>query len=134
MRAREFITEQKLSDIHDALEVAASSLPNTYVIPELQNQDFYKQYRFGVAIAAVRSEEGKDDVYQKNVKRDFRSETEWGENQIVSSYDPNLSRVLDKALRKVGVTGKKAVSTKDSHEVEDTYKTSPIKPFKGYSK
>jgi hypothetical protein len=133
MRAREFITEQKLSDMHDALEVVATSLPNTYVIPELQNQDFYRQYRFGVAIAAVRSEEGKDDVLQ-NRNSKFKSETEWGENQIVSSYDPNLSRVLDKALRKVGVGSKKAVSTKDSREVQDTYKTSPVKAFKGYPK
>jgi hypothetical protein len=30
------------------------ALPNTYVIPELKNNDFYDLYRFGVAIAAVR--------------------------------------------------------------------------------
>lgn len=133
MRAKEFIIEQKLSDIHDGLEVASAALPNTYAIPELQNQDFYKQYRFGVAIAAVRGESGKDDV-MNGYRPNFRAETSWGENQIVSGFDPNLSVVLDKALKKVGVNGKKAVSTKDSHEIQDTYKTSPIKPFKGYER
>jgi len=133
MRITEFLTEQQLSDVDNALEVVSLSLPSTYVIPELQNQDFYRQYRFGVAIAAVRSEEGNDTVYQTR-KPKFQKETEWGENQIVTSYDPNIEKVINKALAKIGVKSKKAVSTKDSHEVQDTYKTSPVKPFKGYSK
>ena len=54
MRAHEFITEQRLDQVHDGLDVANKSLPNTYVIPELKNNDFYELYRFGVAIAAVR--------------------------------------------------------------------------------
>ena len=62
MRAKEFIKEQKLSDMHDGLDVAAKSLPNTFVIPELKNQDFYELYRFGVAIADVRGQQGTDNV------------------------------------------------------------------------
>ena len=62
MRAKEFIIENSLSKVHDGLEVAAVSRPNTYVIPELKNNDFYELYRFGVAIAAVRGESGNDDV------------------------------------------------------------------------
>jgi hypothetical protein len=133
MRAREFITEQKLSDMHDGLEVAATALPSTYAIPELQNQDFYRQYRFGVAIAAVRGEEGTDDV-MNGFRPNFKAETSWGENQIVSSFDPNIGKVIDKALKKVGVSGKKLVSSKESEEVSDTNKSSPVKPFKGYPK
>jgi len=133
MRAREFITEQKLNDIHDGLDVAAKSLPYTYVIPELKNQDFYDLYRFGVAIADVRGNTGdvKDiDPY----KPKFRPETTWGENQIVSSFDPNIGKVIDQALKKVKKSGKRAVSTPGSDEFDDTLKNSPIKPFKGYKR
>jgi len=129
MRAREFITEQKLSDVHDGLDVAARSLPYTYTIPELQNQDFYSLYRFGVAIADVRGTQIDDSV--NSYKPEFRSETTWGENQIVSSFDPNIGAVIDQALAKVNKHGKKAVSTPGSEEMTDTNSVSPIKPFKG---
>lgn len=132
MRAREFITEQKLSDAHDGLDVAAKALPNTFVIPELKNQDFYDLYRFGVAIADVRGNMGNDDV--NNYKPQFRAQSSWGENQLVSSFDPNVGKVIDQALAKVHKHGKKAVSTPGSDEVDDTMKVSPIKPFKGYKK
>ena len=129
MRAREFISESKLQDVHDYLDVASKSLPNTYVIPELKNNDFYAQYRFGVAIAAVRGDQGADhDVPE------FRAESSWGENQIVSSFDPNLGNVIDKALTKINKGKKRAVSTPRSEELDDTLKSSPIKPFKGYKR
>ena len=131
MRASEFITEQKLSDVHDGLEVAAKSLPYTYILPELKNQDFYELYRFGVALADVRGKMG--DV--KNIdkfKPNFKAETSWGENQIVSSFDPNIGSVIDQALKKVNKSGKVAVSTPGSQEFDDTLKQSPIKPFKGF--
>ena len=43
MRAKEFITETTLSKVHDGLDLATMSLPNTYVIPELKNNDFLWQ-------------------------------------------------------------------------------------------
>lgn len=129
MRAKEFIYEQKLSDVHDGLEVAARALPYTYSIPDLKNQDFYQLYRFGVAIADVRGNQGTDDV--NDFKPEFRADTSWGENQIVSSFDPNVGEVIDQALEKVNKSGKVAVSTPGSEEMVDTDTVSPIKPFKG---
>ena len=127
MRAYEFITEQKLDKVHDALEVVAKSLPYTYVIPELKNQDFYDLYRFGLAIADVRGQSGHDhDV------PNFQATSSWGENQIVSSFDPNIGKVIDQALKKVNKRGKKQVSTAGSEEMDDTSSISPVKPFKGY--
>lgn len=134
MRAREFITEQKLSDVHDGLDVVSRALPNTFVIPELKNNDFYDLYRFGVAIAAVRGEQGQGDGVMDGNEPDFRAETVWGENQVVSSFDPNVGQVIDKALAKVHKHGKKAVSSPTSDEMEDTEYTSPIKAFKGYKR
>lgn len=133
MRAREFITEQKLSDMRDGLELSAVSLPNTYIIPELENNDFYELYRFGVALAAVRSEEGTDDVQYKNAP-EFQAETEWGEKQIVTSFDPTVGDLIDKALGKMGKGKKKQFSDPHSKELHDTMIQSPIKPFKGYAR
>lgn len=133
MRAKEFITESSLSQVHDGLDVAALALPNTYIIPQLKNSDFYDLYRFGLAIAAVRGEGGSDHVHN-GFKPSFEAESSWGEHQVVSSFDPNVGQVIDKALKKVNKSGKKAVSTPGSNEFQDTNKSSPIKPFKGYGK
>ena len=133
MRAREFIVEQKLDDAHDGLAVVAKSLPKTFIIPELNNQDFYQLYRFGVAMAAVRGESGNDNV-QNGFEPEFQAESDWGEHQIVSSMDPEVGQLIDKALHKIGKSGKKAVSTPTSDEMDDTLLQSPIKPFKGYKR
>ena len=132
MRAKEFITEQKLTDVHDGLDVVSRSLPHTFIIPELKNQDFYELYRFGVALAAARGEQSDDGV--NNFKPDFHAESSWGEHLVVSSFDPNVGELIDKALAKVDKHGKKAVSTSGSDEMDDTLTLSPLKPFKGYKK
>jgi len=134
MRAKEFIIEQKLQDVHDGLDVVDKSLPNTYIIPSLQNQDFYELYRFGVAIAAVRGESGiKDGVHNGN-EPEFRAASSWGEHQIVSSMDSGVGELIDKALAKIGKSGKKSVSTPGSDEMDDTLTQSPMKAFKGYKR
>jgi len=133
MRAREFITEQNLDKVHDALDVVAKSLPYTYVLPELKNQDFYEIYRFGVALADVRGNMGNPEELDP-YKPEFRAESSWGENQLVSGFDPHLGTVIDQALRKVNKSGKKLVSTPGSDEFDDTLKQSPLKPFKGYKR
>lgn len=134
MRAKEFLTEQELGDVHDGLDVASLSLPYTYMMPELNNSNFYDIYRFGVAIAAVRGEMGDSDGVQDQNRPDFRATSEWGQHLIVSSFDPNVGKVIDKALAKTNHKGKKSVSTPGSDEMKDTYKGSPIKAFKGYAK
>lgn len=129
MRAHEFITES----VTDGLHVASYSLPNTYIIPELKNQDFYELYRFGLAIADVRGE-GNEDGVQNEFRHKFEAESDWGEHQVVSSFDPNVGNVIDQALKKVNKKGKKLVSTADSDEIPNTGTQSTLKPFKGYKK
>lgn len=130
MRLNEFLTEAQLKDVHDALDIVDLSLPYTYKLTNLPNNDFYPIYRFGVAIAAVRGETGKDEI--NKFKPEFRGETMWGENQIVSSFDPDISKVIDKALNKINKSGKKIVSTAGSEEMKDTNKQSLLKSFRGY--
>lgn len=145
MRAWEFLVETKngildpadkgrLDLVHDGLDVVSYALPSTYIIPELQNNDFYDLYRFGIALAAVRGEDGQHDGVQHHRKPHFEAESAWGEHQIVSSYEPDLSEFIDKALAKVGLHDKQLVSTTTSDEFPDTTHVSPIQPFKGYSK
>jgi hypothetical protein len=134
MRAKEFIFEQRLDQVQDGLDIANKSLPNTFVIPELKNNDFYDLYRFGVAIAAVRGEQGHADGVMDGHEPEFRAESAWGEQQVVSSFDPHVGEVIDKALAKVGKSGKKSVSTPGSDEMDDTSTGSPLKPFKGYKR
>ena len=130
MRAHEFITES----VTDGLHVASYALPYAYVIPELKNQDFYQLYRFGLAIADVRGTGGMDDGVQNKFKHDFEAESEWGENQVVVSFDKNIGKVIDQALKKVHKSGKKLVSTPGSEELPNTSTQSTLKPFKGYKK
>jgi hypothetical protein len=48
--------------------------------------------------------------------------------------DPEVGQLIDKALSKIGKSGKKAVSTPTSDEMDDTLLQSPIKAFKGYKR
>lgn len=136
MRAHEFITESfDPNDNENGLALAKRPMPYTYVIPELTNQDFYEIYRFGLAVAAVRGEDGIDDgVKNKKYQQPFEAESEWGEHEVITSFDPSIGKVIDKALKKVHKSGKKLVSTPQSQEQSDVEYNSPVKPFKGYKK
>ena len=130
MRAKEFISEA----VGIALSQDVSrAIPGTYTIPGLPNSDFYKQYRFGVAMAGARGhiEREKDGIPDYR----FDKETPWGENLIVSSYmDSDIEKDIDYAMKEVGVTGKKRISTPGSEEGIDVDKNSPVKAFKGYKR
>ncbi len=132
MRAKEFLTEQELSAVHDSLDIAFKALPHAFLIPELTNSNFYDLYRFGLAIAAVRGEMGREDHVQDPKRPGFRPSSGWGQHPVVSSFDPNVGKVIDQALAKTNHKGKKAVSTPTSDEMDDTYTESPIKGFRGY--
>ena len=123
MRAKEFITEQ--SNLPDRI---ANPLPATWVIPELQNQNAYLQYRFSIALAGAKATRNGD------IPR-LNKDSVWGENQIVSGYmNPDIDKDIDFALDEMGLKGKVLVTSKESEETSDTGINSPVKPFKGYPK
>ena len=132
MRAKEFITESAITS--SILPDVQRTLPASYVIPELQNNDFYLQYRFGVALAGAKGAEQrkKDDVPE------YSRETPWGENEIIISYagDGVEEKYINDALSELGITArvKKQVTTTKSEEPVDTNRKSTLMPFKGYSK
>jgi len=127
MRAHEFITENKITGL---LPDVARALPCTYSISGLPNSDFYKQYRFGVAMASSKGakQRAADDVIEPS------NGTVWGENLVVSSsMDPDVGQDIDTALRTMGLHGKKLISTMKSEETTDVGKTSPVSSFRGYN-
>jgi len=132
MRAREFVTESRVGSIQDDV---ARALPATYVLTKLENQDPYKQYRFGVAIAQAKGRRGHEQAGE-DVRHAMSPRSAWGENMIVVSYDPHIGDWIDAALREVGLNSsdKKLISTTTSDEPANTGTTSPVKPFRGYGR
>lgn len=128
MRAKEFITESTGS----ILPEVQHTLPAAWVIDSLKNNDFYMQYRFGVALAGAK---GKAQRQKDNVPP-YARETTWGENEVVVSYaGPDaLQGYLNDALKELGIPASdaKLVTTKKSEEPVNTGKRSPIVSFKGY--
>jgi hypothetical protein len=130
MRAHEFITES-MGSIQPEVE---RTLPAAWVIDKLKNNDFYLQYRFGVALAGAKgaAQRKKDDVPE------YASETPWGENEVIVSYagrEP-LQGYLDDALHQMGLKSSDArlVTTPHSQEPVDTGTKSTLPPFKGYKR
>ena len=123
MRAKEFIAEGSL--LQD--EVAAA-LPMTYTIPALQNQDPYKQYRFGIAIAKAKG--------QKDSKQQITAASPWGENLVVVGFGNTVDQYIDDALRAIGLSpsDKKLITTPDSEESKTVNKTSPVPQNSGKNK
>ena len=123
MRAKEFITEQ--SNLPDRI---TKPMPETWVIPELQNQNAYLQYRFSIALAGAKAARNGD------IPR-MDKDSVWGENQLVSGYmNPDVAEDIDFALGEMGLKGKHLVTSKESEETPDTGIVSPVKPFKGYKR
>ena len=120
MRAKEFINEARSGSLQDDV---AKALPATYVIPKLPNQDPYKQLRFGVAIAAVKSAKHRQDE-----QTPFAPQSAWGENEVIISYDPSIPEIIDDALALVGMksSDKKLISTAKSEEAKDVVAKSPV--------
>jgi hypothetical protein len=132
MRAREFISEDAPGRTGSITQDVALALPGAFKIPKLQNNDPYKQYRFGVAIAGAkgRAQRKKDGV------PDYEKDSVFGENEIIVSYDPNVEEWIDDALHTMGMSSSDCVriATQDSEEMPDIEKTSPVVAFKGYKR
>jgi hypothetical protein len=125
MRAREFLSESRASL---PVEVAGP-MHDTYMLPGLRNNDAYRSYRFGVAMARARADLG-------GVGKDlptWNSESALGMYGIIAGFDENVDPVIDLALKMTDIAGGKiSVSSDASEEPAYVATTSPVKAFKGY--
>jgi len=125
MRAREFVTESRAKLPPEA----AGPMHDTYMLPGLRNNDAYRSYRFGVAMARARADLGGPG---KELPA-WNTESAMGMYGIVSGFDETVDPVIDLALKMTNIKGGKiAVSTDDSEEPGYVDTTSPIRAFKGY--
>lgn len=99
----------------------ANAIPSLYTVPELQNQDAYKQYRMGLAMAAARAVEAGEIEY--------KSDSDWGENMLIVAQTEEGARTIELALKLIGIHSGKLLTTKTSTEPEDTQKSSPVAKF-----
>jgi len=125
MRAKEFVTENRAR-----LPVeAAGPMHDTYMLPGLRNNDAYRSYRFGVAMARARADLGGPgkDLPQWN------SESAMGMYGIIAGFDETVDPVIDLALKMTNIAGgKRPISSDASEEPGYVETTSPVKAFKGY--
>jgi hypothetical protein len=131
MRAREFITENKLESFDTAPLPPNYSYPlqDTFILPGIRNNDAYKSYRFGVALARARADiggAGKD-------LPEWHAYGALGPNAVIAGFNNTVDPVIDRALKMTDIPGgKKQVGTNPSQEPPGTDKVSPIKAFQGY--
>jgi len=125
MRAHEFITEDR-----EQLPAGAKDpLAHAFYLPGIRNNDSYRTYRLGTAIARARADASEGTEHFPA----WDSESAFGENSVVVGASDAIEAVLDKALAMTGYGGGKiAVGSNYSHEPTLVNQTSPIKSFKGY--
>ena len=108
MRAREFLPESKLDDDSNF------TLPATFVLPKLANQDPYLQYRMGLVLASS----GPDQQLPE-------PSSPWGENMAVVTYSDADREILQTALKITGQPSA-AITTAKSQEPKHINKSSPV--------
>jgi hypothetical protein len=125
MRAREFVSESRAK-----LPVeAAGPMHDTYMLPGLRNNDAYRSYRFGVAIARARADLGGDGADMPA----WNTESAMGMYGIIAGFDETVDPVIDAALKMTNISGGKiSVSSDDSEEPGYVDTISPVRAFKGY--
>ena len=125
MSARDFVTVSRAT-----LPVEASApLHETYMLPGLRNNDAYRSYRFGVAMARARADIGGPG---KDLPK-WNTESAMGMYGIVAGFDETVDPVIDLALKMTNIAGGKiSVSSDASEEPGYVDTTSPVRAFKGY--
>ncbi len=125
MRAREFIFEQRAR----LPDEASFPMHDTFMLPGVRNNDSYKAYRLGVAMARARV----DLAGQDQDLPPWAAESAMGMYAVVAGFNDTVDPVIDRALAMTETPGgKKPVSTNPSQDPPGVGKVSPIKPFKGY--
>jgi hypothetical protein len=125
MRAREFVVESRAKLPPEV----SGPLHDVYMLPGLRNNDAYRSYRFGVAIARARADLGGDG---KDLPP-WNTESAMGKYAIIAGFNETVDPVIDAALAMSDIEGGKiAISTRDSEEPQSVATKSPVNSFKGY--
>lgn len=129
MRAYEFIRPIMEENENSIVGSVEQTLPAIYIMPELQNQDPYHQYRFGVALAGAKGKKHRE----QDGTASLEPTSKFGEDMTVVSYGEDMGEFIDDALKQLGLSKKIQISTTDSDEETDVETQSLLKAFKGFS-
>lgn len=97
-----------------------NTISPTMIIPELINSDTYKQYRYNVALAAVRAADA-GEVH-------FDIQSTWNESLAAIGYTAAEIETIQLANKMMNVKGL-MISKSPSHEPDDTNTVSPVPKF-----
>lgn len=128
MRAREFVTEARTTRLP---AYTRDPLEHAYYLPGIRNNDSYRTYRLGTAIARARAEkDGGADGFPE-----WHPESAFGENSVIVGPVTDIQDIVKRALEMTGYGGGMAsVGSRSSHEPDSTNQSSPVRPFKGYAR
>jgi len=127
MRAREFINE----DRERLPSGSKDPLAHAFYLPGIRNNDSYRTYRLGTAIARARADASKGTEHFPA----WDSGSAFGENSVIVGANDSIEGVIDQALAMTGYGGGKvAVGSAHSHEPTSVNEKSPVVAFKGYPK
>lgn len=102
-----------------------NTMPPTFIMPTLQNNDSYMQYRYVVALAAAKAiENGDVEMNQLST---------WNENQAVVCFAPAESDIVKLANKHMNVNAEMITNT-PSCEPDSVFHNSPVRTFKEYDK
>jgi hypothetical protein len=136
MRAREFIHENKNGSSGKLPPEEAGPMRYTYIIPGLSAADPYKNYRFGVAMARARADQGDKNPQNKDIdpfKPTWAADSVFGEHGLVVGMNSSVESVIYKAQAMTKTSGgKKLVISAKIEDPKFVDTQSPIKAFKGY--
>ena len=112
------------------------SLPQAFAIPSLTSSNPYEQYKFGVAIAKARGKQQRlNDGITSFDNQSGDLNNYFADSEVIVSFDPNIDKIIDAALKDIGVANdKRRIGVAGSKESKDVTTVSPINPFKGYKK
>lgn len=121
MRAREFVTEQKVGDISTRQRFA------TVGLNKFRDGEFADRiYELNRVMMAVAQTDGDTDPV-------IDSESWAGRNNVAAPYTKIEQKMLEKAYRAVGSNHIDLNhGDLESQEHPAVHKASPVKPFKGY--
>lgn len=105
MRAKEFLTEEEMSAWY------SRPLPRGKVYPDMLGSSPYDIYRFSVEMADSEKEKGDDPVPRNTA--------------VTAAYTDADEEKIDATEKKTGQRSEK-LSTRDSEELTDVNKSSPV--------
>jgi len=131
MRAREFIAEAELHGDRAPLDPdMAKPMRDTFMLPGIRNNDFYRSYRLALAFARARAINGDQDNGPEWTALDAM-----GPYAVVSVDGDDDEAFIDQAVKMTDTPGGKVrLTTKRSEEPDEVNTTSPVTGFVGYKR